>query len=41
MERQLADIEKDIRTLERGDLVLVVPDNGGCGGYGHSGGYDC
>lgn len=41
MERQLADIEKDIRTLERSDLVLVVPDNDGCGGYGHSGGYDC
>lgn len=36
MERQLAEIEKDIRTLERGDVVLIVPDNGygGCQ-------YDC
>lgn len=37
MERQLAEIEKDIRTLERGDIVLVVPDNGN----GYSGQYDC
>jgi hypothetical protein len=37
MERQLAEIEKDIRTLERGDVVLVVPDNGN--GYTHQ--YDC
>jgi hypothetical protein len=28
MEAQLAEIEKDIRTLEAGDVVLVVPDNG-------------
>lgn len=37
MERQLAEIEKDIRTLERGDVVLIVPDNGN--GYTHQ--YDC
>lgn len=28
MEAQLAEIERDIRTLEAGDVVLVVPDNG-------------
>eukprot|EP00878_Enallax_costatus_P019560 GHUV01020637.1.p1 GENE.GHUV01020637.1~~GHUV01020637.1.p1 ORF type:complete len:256 (+),score=61.15 GHUV01020637.1:715-1482(+) len=28
MEAQLAEIEKDIKTLERGDVVLIVPDNG-------------
>jgi DTW domain-containing protein YfiP len=38
MERQLAEIEKDIRTLERGDVVLIVPDNGN--GYGGCQ-YDC
>ncbi len=38
MERQLAEIEKDIRTLERGDVVLIVPDNGA--GYASSQ-YDC
>lgn len=38
MEQQLASIEKDIRTLERGDVVLVVPDNGN--GWG-SCQYDC
>jgi hypothetical protein len=38
MERQLAEIEKDIRTLERGDMVLIVPDNGN--GYGGCQ-YDC
>jgi len=27
MEAQLAEIEADIRTLERGDVVLVVPDD--------------
>ena len=38
MERQLAEIERDIRTLERGDVVLVVPDSGA----GYSGcQYDC
>ena len=37
MERQLAEIEKDIRTLERGDVVLVVPDNG----HTFNGQYDC
>ena len=26
IERQLAEIEKDIKTLERGDVVLVVED---------------
>jgi hypothetical protein len=38
MERQLAEIEKDIRTLERGDVVLIVPDSGA--GYA-SRQYDC
>lgn len=38
MERQLAEIEKDIRTLERGDVVLIVPDSGA--GYASSQ-YDC
>jgi hypothetical protein len=28
MEAQLAELERDIRTLEAGDVVLVVPDNG-------------
>lgn len=28
MEAQLAEIEKDIKTLDRGDMVLIVPDNG-------------
>jgi hypothetical protein len=28
MEALLAEIERDIRTLEAGDVVLVVPDNG-------------
>lgn len=38
MERQLAEIERDIRTLEHGDVVLVVPDSGA----GYSGcQYDC
>ena len=26
MERELAEIERDIRTLERGEVVLVVDD---------------
>ncbi len=26
MERELAEIERDIRTLERGEVVLVVED---------------
>lgn len=26
MERQLAEVEKDIKTLERGEVVLVVED---------------
>lgn len=38
MERQLAEIEKDIRTLERGEVVLIVPDSHS---MGYSGGYDC
>jgi len=29
MEAQLAEIEADIRTLEQGDIVLVVPDDTG------------
>jgi hypothetical protein len=37
MERQLAEVEGDIATLTRGDVVLVVPDDGRC----HGGGGDC
>lgn len=31
-EAQLAEIESDIRLLERGDVLLVVQDNGSSGG---------